>query len=207
MTSPYSSNLLQQPVEGRERPAAPRPFAASRSVTQVVAAPQAPVPMPQQPMYVAAPASPSGSRLTPVLLALLVILIGAVSLVAGYYATTQAAPSAAERALDEQLSAEAGFRSARASGLEQGRTDALAASDATGRLRAATVAQAAYQRAFARGRSAGLRAYQRPSYGGGYRASSGPRISFPRGGEIVSAFGTAQRLANATGAPVDVEIY
>lgn len=213
MTSPYSSNLLQQPATRRDPQPVPRPLAGSGGVTRVVAAPQAPTPMqvPQQqsqPVWLPQPQeAPAGSRLVPLLLAVIVVLVGAAALVAGYYATTQAAPSDAEQVLEEQLAAQAGFRDARSSAVDQGRTDVLENADTTSRLRASAAAQAAYDRAFARGRAAGQKAYRRPS-SGGYRAGySAPRIASPSRSDVVGAFGTAQALANSTGAPVDVEIY
>lgn len=211
MTSPYSTNLLQQPVSGARSGGvathAPRPAAAAptRSVTHVVAAPAA-MPAPQV-VYVAAPGP--GTRLASVALALLVLVLGAVAAVGGYAATRAASPDPAEAAYARGVAAREGFFAGNARGRSLGRQAGFESASVTANLRARLAGQRAWNSAFNRGQRAGERSYRRPSYGGsrrgvGYR---GPRVSYPRMSETYAAVGTAQALANATGAPVDVEIY
>lgn len=206
MTSPFSSSLLQQPVD--ETREAPR---HERSVTRVVAAPQ-PVYAPQpayapQPTYVAVP-SGGGNAVTTILLGLLVVLLGAVALAAGYYATAQAQPSDREARVEQGIAMRDGFRAGRERGIAQGRTQALDFASTTTALRAATARQQAYAAAFKRGERAGRRSYRPARYtggrGSGYR---GPRFGGFGNGDVYSALGQAQHIANMTGAPVDVEVY
>ena len=204
MTSPFSSNLLQQPVEA---PTAP---AHTRSVTRVVAAPQPQqfAPAPPQPIYVQAPAGGrAGSAITAVLLALVVILVGAVALVGSYYATKQASPSTTEAATTRGIAAREGFVAGRSTGIADGRSDALEFASTATALRAAAARQRAYATAYQRGLEKGRSSYRRPSYSnyrGGYSA---PRYGGFRNADVYAAVGQAQNLANITGAPVDVEIY
>lgn len=207
MTSPYSSNLLQQTVDtssDRRTAVPPASRVPSRSVTHVVAAPQ-PVAQPQV-MYVQAPAT--GNLLSSVALSLLVILLGAVALVGAYYATTNASPSVDENAIVSSVASREAFRAGVARGTAAGRSQALENSTTTTALRTAAVRERAYAIAFRRGERAGRRSYRAPRYtGGGYR-----RSGYSYGGgfgnyAVAQAFGQAQQLANTTGAPVDVEIY
>lgn len=204
MTSPYSSSLLQQPVE--DAPRAPRPTNApmhTRSVTQVVAASQ-PVHAPMQPQVVfAAPTQRSGA-LTALVLGLLVVLVGAIALVGGYYATRQASPSLQEQAMTNDLAARDGFRAGRDRGMQAGHDQALANTDSTTALRASIARQRAYDAAYRRGERAGRSSYHAPRSGSGYRGRSYGGF---RNADVTAAFGQAQGLANLTGAPVDVEIY
>lgn len=176
----------------------------------------APVPMaypaPQQqfqPMYVDGSGSGRGSAATPALLALVVVLVGVVALAGGYLATRQAAPRSEEATATVGIAASQGFTSGRTGGRAQGYADGTAAVSTAGRLSAAAARSAAYDKAYQRGLRAGERSYRRPSsgprYTGGYR---GPSLSFPTGGgEVSSALGAAQNLANITGSPVDVDIF
>ena len=207
MTSPYSSNLLQRSVDTTER--APRPVQHSTHVTRVVAAPQpvqyAPQPQPQV-VYAAPPARGGGA--SAVVLGLLVILMGAVALVGGYFATKNAAPSLEETTLTQGIAMREGYRVGRDRGVQTGLEQAVANASAISRLRVASAREAAYNRAFNRGMRAG-RQYRAPRYTGGY--SSGYRAprygGYSGGGDVVAAFGQAQNLANMTGAPVDIEVY
>jgi hypothetical protein len=213
VTSPYSSNLLQQTSNPGDAPTTtvPRPGqhvapTHVRSVTHVV--PQA-VPVPYapavQPVY-AQPAAPRGGAVSALLLALVVVLVGAAAFLGGYYATKQASPSAAEANIQQRVAAQGAYDSNRTRGIAAGRADAVAASSAAGTIRAATVRNAAYEKAYSRGYQDGLKSYRAPRYrgGGGYR---GPSYSYGGIGEVASAFGIAQNYANATGSPVDLEIY
>lgn len=208
MTSPYSTNLLQQPVEPARRfeGPAPQPPSHTRSVTHVVAQPQPMyLPAPVQAVHAAAPQR--GGGVAALALALVVILLGAVALVGAYYATTQAAPSTREAAVVQNIAARDGFRAGRDRGIDVGRQQALENTSTTTALRAATARQAAYAAAFRRGERAGRNSYRAPRFvgGGGYRA---PRYGgFRTGGDVSVALGQAQNIANLTGAPVDVEIY
>jgi len=202
VTSPFSSNLLQQPVDTARSHPAPQP---TRSVTRVVAAP-APQPVyAPQPTYVAVPVR-SGSAVTTIALVLLVLVVGAIAAVGGYVATKQAAPSAHEANVVTGLSMREGFRAGRERGIAAGRDNATETAATTTALRAAAVRQRAYDAAFARGEKAGRASYHRPVYSGGsgYR---GPRVRSSFGGAVSSAISQAQSLANLTGAPVDVEVY
>ena len=204
MTSPYSSNLLQQSTaETGTRPQSPPPAGPVRSVTHVV---QQPMPMPvmQQPIFVAAP--PRGVRTTAIVLGLVVILVGAAALVAGYYATKQASPTAREVAVAQNIATRDAYFYGRENGIDAGRQAALDNATTTGALRASIAREQAWSAAFRRGQRAGQRSVRRTS-GRSYGASRGPSISYPTANEVTSAFGYAQNLANATNAPVDVEIY
>lgn len=220
MTSPYSSSLLQQPApDVQEQPthSMPRPAAHTRSVTQVVAQPPmapAPVYAPQAPVY-AQPAptyvtSTGGggfaAGMSTLMLGILVVLVGAVAMLAAYWATEQASPTAAEAAVMTNLASQEGYLNGRARGIELGRTDGNAAASTAAQLRASIARQRAWDAAFKRGVTAGTNSYRAPrSYG--YSGYSGPRYSSGGFGETFAALGQAQSIANATGAPVDVEIY
>ncbi|MCW2956119.1 MAG: hypothetical protein JWO69_988 [Thermoleophilia bacterium] len=214
MTSPYASNLLQQPRPAETDAAPmPRPGQAplhTRSVTHVQHQPQ-PVQYvqyaPQQPVYVSEPQSGrSGSAVSSLLLGLVVLLVGAASLVAAYYGTRQASPSVEEANLQTSIAAQSAYFQGRQRAIDAGRIEAVQASSTAGALRASIASSAAYDKAFQRGLAAGQKSYRAPApyRGGGYRA---PRTSFGGIGEVAGAFGIAQGLANSTGAPVDVEIY
>ena len=205
MTSHPSSTLLQESVSTD----APRSTQASpsRLVTRVVAQPQPPVawqPAPQ-PVYVAA--RPAGIGIAGVALALVVLLVGLVALGAGYLVTRESSPSDAEASIVSSVAVRNGFDAGRARGLQAGRADAVELSSTTAALRAADARQQAWNAAYRRGERAGRSSYRPRSYGGyrgrgfsGYRYSSGY-------GQVASALGQAQNIANLTGAPVDVEVY
>ncbi|MCB0880242.1 MAG: hypothetical protein KDC46_14815 [Thermoleophilia bacterium] len=202
MSSPYSTSLLNETVET----AAPRAPQHVRSVTHVV--PQ-PVPAmayaPQQPQVVyAEPRRSGGAAVTALALALVVILVGAVALIGTYYATRQASPTSREAGLMQGAAMRQGYSAGRERGVASGREQALQNAETTIALRTAAAREQAYSTAYAKGEKAGRNSYRRPTYRGyGYRA---PRYSYGNRG-LYSAFGTAQALANATGAAVDVEIY
>lgn len=206
MTSPYSTNLLQESVDTTEY-AAPRPVQHSTHVTRVVAAPQPVAYAPQQPQVVYAPPARSGGGASAVLLGLVVILVGAVALVGGYFATKNASPSLDEASLTQGVAMREGFRAGRDRGVQSGLEQSVANASTISRLRIAAAREAAFNAAYRRGMSAGSK-YRAPRYsgyrGGGYRA---PRYGGSSGGDVVAAFGQAQNLANMTGAPVDVEVY
>ena len=204
VSSPYATSLLNETVERRDPQAPPSPQ-HTRSVTRVV---QQPAPMmvaPQPQVVYAQPAGRSGSSaVTSILLALVVVLVGAVALVGAYYATTQAAPTAREANLLQGTAMRQGYRAGQERGIVAGRDQALQNASTTTALRTAAAREKAYADAYRRGERAGRNSYRAPRYtGGGYRA---PRLSYGNAG-LYSAFGTAQALANATGAAVDVEIY
>ncbi|MCZ4496812.1 MAG: hypothetical protein JWM25_1395 [Thermoleophilia bacterium] len=214
MNSPYASNLLQQPAP--TGPATPRMPAPShtRSVTHVQAPQPVYAPI-QQPAYAPQPVyvtdAPSGGgpgrAISSLVLGLVVILVGVVALIGGYYATKQASPSIDESNLTLRTAAESAYVQNRQRGIEAGRIDAAGASATAGQLRASIARTNAFDTAFQRGVRDGMKSYRAPraSYGGGYRS---PSYSSSGGiGQVASAFGIAQNLANSTGAPVDLEIY
>lgn len=209
MTSPHASTLLNEPVDT----AAPRAPQHTRSVTHVVAQPQPVFAQPQfapQPQYVqVAPnrAGGAGRAVTSLLLALIVILVGIVALVGAYYATKQAAPSSREAGLTQGVAMREGFRAGQQRGIVTGRSRALENTSTTSALRVTAARQQAYAAAFKRGERAGRASYRAPRYTGSAGYRSAPRYSGVRNADVIGAFGQAQALANATGAPVDVEIY
>lgn len=223
MSSPYSSNLLQQssteaPTHPRPGTGAPQPPLHTRSVTHVVAQPQyappqyAPVPYaPQQaPMYAAPRSGGGGTTVVSVLmLGLIVILVGAIALIGGYFAMRSLAPSSAEAAAETSLAMRSGYEQGRSNGLAQGRQDGMAAASGTAQLKAAIARQKAYDAAYQRGQRAGANSYRAPRAYTGYRGSGyrAPRISYPRSNALTQALGSAQAIANATGAPVDVQVF
>ena len=209
MTSPYTSSLLQQSVDTTAPHHAPQQPMHTRTVTQVVAAPaQAPVQYaPQQPQVVyAQPQRGAGGAISAVMLGLVVILVGAVALVGGYFATKQASPSVDEAVLTQGIAMREGYQAGRDRGVQAGREAALSNGATTSQLRIAAAREAAYSAALRRGERAGRNSYRAPRYTG-YRSSyRAPSYSYG-GGSIAQAFGQAQNLANLTGAPVDVEMY
>ena len=227
MTSPYSSNLLQKSSFDEDAPRSgastmPRPQVHTRSTTHVVHAPQ-PQPQPmyaqqpqQQPMYAPQPryveTSRGGSGIATgigmIVLALIIVLVGAIALVGGYYATRQASPTAGEANAQTSLAMREGYAQGRMRGLGQGRVDGAAAAGTNARLSAATARQKAWDAAYQKGLRAGERGYRAPRNtgyrGGSYRA---PNYSYPRMSETAAALGAAQNLANISGAPVDVQVF
>ncbi len=205
MTSPYTSNLLQQSVD-TEHPA-PRPVQHSTHVTRVVAAPQpyAPQPYAPQPQVVYAPPVRGGGATTAFMLGLIVILVGAVALVGTYFATKNASPSIGEATLTRGIAMREGFRAGKDRGVQSGLEQAVQNASTISQLRIAAAREQAYNAAYRRGMRKGQQ-YRAPRYSGygGYRA---PRYGGYSGGDVVAAFGQAQHLANMTGAPVDIEIY
>jgi hypothetical protein len=203
MSSPYATTLLQQPATVGAAPQAP---AHTRHVTHVVAQPQ-PMYMPMMPAAQPAPARSGGSSVAAVALALVVILVGAIALIAGYYATTQASPTDREAAVVQNVASRSAFRDGRTRGIAEGRADALSFSSTTTAMRASIARQEAFNAAYNRGFKAGKGSYHAPRYSGGYGGYRGYRSGGWGGYETAAALGTAQNIANFTGAPVDVEIY
>jgi hypothetical protein len=196
----------EQHAQPRTAPQQPQP-PVQREVVRYVQQ-QAPVQYAPQPVYVNAPAPKQrGSFGTALVLGLVVILLGVVALVGGYYATKQASPSEFEAATQVGLASDFGFQQGRLRGVQTGREAAVELGATTSRLSASLARQKAFEQAYANGLKAGNvvpRSYGRSYSGGGYR---GPRLSYPRFSETTQALGVAQNLANQTGAPVDVEIY
>jgi hypothetical protein len=204
VTSPYSSNLLQQSVDTTEREyAAPRPVQHSTHVTRVVAAPQPAAYAPQPQVVYAQPAR--GGASTALLLGLVVILLGAVALVGAYYATKNASPSIGEASLTQGIAMREGFRAGRDRGVQAGLEQSVANASTISRLRIAAAREQAYNAAYRRGMNAGDN-YRAPR-SSGYRGYRAPRYGNYTGGDVVAAFGQAQNLANMTGAPVDIEVF
>jgi hypothetical protein len=204
VTTPFSSSLLNQPVE--DAPRMPQAPVHTRSVTRVVAAPQPQYYAPAAPQPVYVQQAPRGGGLSAVALALVVILVGAVALVGGYYATRQASPSTYEASLVRGSAMRSAFHAGQQRGIANGRTDTLANAESTIALRVAAARQQAYDRAYRRGMDKGRSSYHAPTYSG-YRGGRGFRGNNFGNLQVASAFGQAQGLANLTGAPVDVEIY
>lgn len=213
MTSPYSSSLLNQPVEEAPRaprPPAPRAEVQERLVTHVVAPQVQPyyaAPMaPQQSVYAQAPRE---SAVGGLLLGLIVILVGAVALVGSYYAARESAPSADEAVISRSIALREAYRAGTGRGVDAGRAQALENASTTTALRTSAAREQAYAAAFRRGERAGRSSYRPTSwrgYGGGYRAPRYGGSGF-RNADVYAAVGQAQNIANLTGAPVDVEIY
>lgn len=210
MTSPYATSLLNEPAQTTApRPGAPA-AAHARSVTHVVAQPQPMMmPAPQQPQVVYAQPSGRGgaSAVTSLLLAIVVVLVGAVALIGAYFATQQSAPTQREASLTQGAAMRQGFRAGQERGVVVGRDQALQNASTTTALRTAAAREQAYAAAFRRGERAGRNSYRAPRYTGGGSGYRAPRYTGVRNADVYSAFGTAQALANATGAAVDVEIY
>jgi hypothetical protein len=216
VSSPYSSNLLQQSSHDADtrQSSYQQPPQHVRSVTHVVAQPQqpayAPVPYAPQPVY-AAPRQRGGavsSVASVLVLGLIVILVGVIALVGGYYAMRSFAPTAAEAAAETNIANQSGYQAGRDNGLAQGRHDGAAAAGSSAQLKAALAKQKAYDAAYQRGMSAGLKSYRRPRSYAPYRSSyRGPSLSYARPSAVTQALGSAQAIANATGAPVDVQVF
>jgi len=225
VTSPYSSNLLQHSDdETAETPRnAAYPYAPQREQVEIDAASaprpvvqqqivryapqQAPVQYApqQQPIYVQAPARSGGGAVTGIALALVVILVGAVALVGGYFATKQSAPSALEANAAVGIASDTAFINGRDRGTAAGRAAAADIGETRARLNAALARERAFNKSYQQGLKAGNTLPRSSGYRGGYRGGNGIRYSGPS--EVQSAIGYAQNLANTTGAPVDVEIY
>lgn len=198
----------EQHAQPRQQRTAPQPQPpVQREVVRYVQQ-QAPMQYAPQPAYVNAPAPKQrGSFGTALVLGLVVILLGVVALVGGYYATKQASPSEFEAMTQVGMASDFGFQQGRLRGMQTGHEAAVELGATTSRLSASLARQKAFEQAYADGLKAGNvvpRSYGRSYSGGGYR---GPRISYPRFSETTQALGVAQNLANQTGAPVDVEIY
>jgi hypothetical protein len=203
---PYEQHAQPRTAPQQPQPMPSQPQPMQREVVRYVQQ-QAPVQYAPQPVYVNAPAPKQrGSFGTALVLGLVVILLGVVALVGGYYATKQASPSEFEAATQVGLASDFGFQQGRLRGVQTGREAAMELGATTSRLSASLARQKAFEQAYANGLKAGNvvpRSYGR-SYTRGY---GGPRISYPRISETTQALGFAQNLANQTGAPVDVEIY
>lgn len=236
MTSPYSSNLLQhsddeqstaprgaypyapqrQQAEGDAIPAEHQRPRVERTVQQQVVR-YAPQPAPvqyapqQQPqvVYVQAPGKRGGGvggAVSGIALALVVVLVGAVALVGGYFTTKNNAPSELEAQAAVGIASDTAFVQGRLRGTEAGRTAAAEIGASRVSLNAAIARQAAEAKAYQQGLTAGNRVPSYSGYRGGYRSGgNGYRYSGPS--QVQTALGYAQNLANATGAPVDVEVY
>lgn len=229
MTSPYTSSLLQDPT----RPSAPgsRHLHTRDHVSAYAQAPIAPPshqvthvhhhPAPsmqpqvaQQPqvMYVGQQ-SAGGSKLTSVLMAVIVLVLGFVAALAGYYAAQQAAPSQGEAATVQQVAATEGFFTGRQRGEQLGRSAGFERADQLATLRTGVANQRAWNQGYKRGHKLGMSSYRKePTYTGGYGGSgySGYRGRSYGGsgyGAIQGALFQAQGLADATGSPVDVQVY
>jgi hypothetical protein len=150
--------------------------------------------------------APRPSRISALMLGLVVVLLGVVAFLGGYYATQNAAPSAEEVAVARSIALRDGFSAGRNRGLNVGQEAGFTRTMTTAKLNAAAAQQRAWDKGYAQGLRAGERSYRRTSYSG-YRGGSGIRYSYPNAGETWGAIGQAQSLADATGAPVDVEIY
>lgn len=202
MTSPHTSTLLNESVDA----AAPRAPQHVRSVTHVVPQQVPVMAYPQQ--FAPAPAAPRGGSgaVSTLVMALLVVLVGIVALVGAWYLARESAPTSREAGLTQGMAMRQSFQNGRERGVVDGRSQALQGADTIAALRVAQAREQAYAAAYRRGLRAGRSSYRAPRYSGGtgYRA---PRISSVGSGELYSAFGSAQALANATGAPVDIEVY
>ena len=204
VTSPHATNLLNEHVDTTTQ-LAPQHV---RSVTHVVPQPMMVMAYPQPALaQEAAPTRGGSGAVSTLALALVVILLGAITLVGAYYAARQAAPSAREAGLTQGMAMRQGFQSGRERGIVDGRTQALQGSSTTTALRVAQAREQAWAAAYRRGERAGRRSYRAPQYTNGGYSYRSPRYRGVRNADLYSAFGTAQSLANATGAAVDLEVY
>ncbi len=205
VTSPYSSSLLKETTEGTS---VPRPGTAS-SRTVVVAAPPA-YHQPYPATVMVAPAAPARSSNLVMLIA--VLLVTVIAGLAGYAIATYNAPTDQEMVQYQRLAAADGFYAGRAQGTQAGRAFGIDAAQQIAQYRALIARQKAWNNGYRQGKRTGLNSYRAPrrstyrgGYYGGYRA---PRIvPFARYGGSQGSLGLAQGIANATGSPVDVEVY
>jgi len=162
-------------------------------------------------MYVQSqPQRSRGGGAANVLMALLVIILAVVAAGLGWFVARQQAPSPDEVGRYQALAAEEGFRAAQFRGISEGREFAIASQSRITQLKAAIARENARNRGYRKGLAAGLqRPRNRSNYGTGYAGYSGPRYRGPSSNQrsVNSAISSAQSIANATGAPVDVEIY
>lgn len=201
MTSPSSTNLLNRTAENEVK-------YPTRSVTQVISQPMPAFAQPQPIAYVAAQQPRRSSNvITPLLLALIVVLVGAVALVGAWYAARQSSPTVNEAGITRSIAMRQGFQAGRERGVIAGREQALQGSLTTTALRVANAREQAFSRAFQRGEKAGRQSYRAPRYRGGYGYRSPYRYRRSGNAGLYAAFGSAQALANATGAAVDLEVY
>lgn len=179
----------------------PRPAAGAYAPA---ALPVMPAPAPQ-PVFVQRSGS-AGSAL----MALVVLMLAAVAAIAGWVVAREQAPTAAEIARYQTLAAETGFRQGQYTGVAEGRNFAIASQQHVARYKAAIARQNSWNRGYRNGLAAGKRSYREPRYGGygyGYGRRSGYYGPSRNQRAVSSALASAQSIANATGAPVDVEIY
>lgn len=206
MTSPYSKSLLNHPADAAASITMPRPSVQApqtRSITY-------PTPAPQMPVYVQMAPARTGSSAS---MALVVVLLAVIAGAAGYVVATSTAPSAMEVSRYQQIAGNTGYYNGRTQGISAGREFGIAAERQTAQLKALIARQRAYNNGYRQGKRTGINSYRsRPatrSYGytGGYRRPVWN--GYRSGGNVAvsSALAQAQGLANATGAPVDVEIY
>ncbi len=208
MNSPYTSALLDDP---------------KTNVSPPPAWPQAMAPAPAAPQWVMVQSPKSGSSaFNSLLLFLVTVLAAVVAAAAGFLVADQMAPSAAEYNTSQQIAAREGFMNGRVRGYQAGRTWGLAAREPISAYQAALARQKAWNAGYRQGNKTGRASYRRPSYNYGYSGYYGRGRSWysPRrsnwGGAatawrdsyaVSSAVNSAQQIANATGAPVDVEVY
>lgn len=165
-------------------------------------------PQPAAPVYVQAPAPQRGASSAGVGIA--VVLLAVVAAVAGYLVAREQAPSAEEIARYQQIAASEGFRAGQYEGVAEGRSFAIQSQRRIAQYRAAIARQKAWNSGYRRGMNIGKRGTARRSTGyAGYGGYRGPTYRGPSNNQraVSSALASAQALANATGAPVDVEIY
>lgn len=205
MTSPYSSSLLKESTEGAT---VPRPGATS-SRTVVVPAPSAFPPQYPATVMLAPAAPPRTSNLAMLIAVLLVTIIAGL---AGYVVATYNAPTNQELVQYQRLAAADGYYAGRTQGVQAGRAFGVESARQLAQYRALIARQRAWNNGYRQGKRTGLNSYRSPRrsyYRGGY--SSGyrtPRIvPFAQYGGTQGSLGLAQGIANATGAPVDVEVY
>lgn len=216
MTTTTSTVERQQVTEpGRESFSTPR-LARNPGVTLPPHAP-APAPYmvqaPQQPYVVQAPQQ-KGGKVESAFLGLIVLVLAVIAGFAGYWFAKDAAPKPQEFAAYQSIAAREGYFAGRNNGYSQGRVRGIAENRTIAKYKGLIAHARTYNRANRMGRRQGAAAYRnyRPYAGGygysGYRNRSyGNYYGGSSYGQVSSALASAQSLANATGSPVDVEIY
>jgi hypothetical protein len=157
--------------------------------------------------YVQVPAAPRSSS-TALAMGILVILGALVAGLAGYVLAQQTSPAESETARTQQVAAREGYFAGERQGLASGREFGRSTAGQLASTQAAISSQNAWNRGYRKGRLAGKRSVRNePTYTGWGRGYTPRWGGYGGYNNVGAALGNAQMLANATGSPVDVEIY
>ena len=215
VTSPYSSALLNDAPDHATIPAPRRQVVRpSESVAapspQYYPQPYAPQMAMQgyqpQPIYIQ---RSGGSKFSSLMMGIAILLLAALAAVAGFAMSRNAAPTVDEMNRYQDIAAYGGYQKGRDAGMVDGRQYAIESNRQITHLKAMIARQKAWNAGYRNGKRTGLSTGQRrTNYTGGYGYRA-PRQYYGGGrtAQVNSALASAQSLANATGAPVDVEIY